>query len=142
MSAPDHTRSAIDPPTTDPSATGLPPLTDPSATAPATDALADDRPSLDFPDPATAADGAAATLAAAVDEARSRLVAAGRALAFWLATVLPLTYLPALATGAAGERPLALLCVLSAHAAALVLGRGYAADGDAEADLVAADDAR
>ncbi|UIP00372.1 hypothetical protein Hbl1158_03095 [Halobaculum sp. CBA1158] len=54
----------------------------------------------------------------------------GRALGFWLAALLPLTYLPLLAAGGASDRPALLAGLLAAHAGALVLGRGHNADAD------------
>ncbi|MFC6787246.1 hypothetical protein ACFQFH_15655 [Halobaculum halobium] len=48
--------------------------------------------------------------------------------AFWLAALLPLAYLPALASSAASTRPLLVAGLIVAHATALVLGRGHASD--------------
>ncbi|WP_284012398.1 hypothetical protein [Halobaculum litoreum] len=58
---------------------------------------------------------------------------AGRALAFWAAALLPLTYLPILATGVA-SRPLLFVGLLATHVAALVLGRDHANDDPVTAD--------
>ncbi|WP_348612857.1 hypothetical protein [Halobaculum rarum] len=53
---------------------------------------------------------------------------AAEAIAFWLAALLPLAYLPALASGATSTRPLLVAALVLAHVAALALGRGYATD--------------
>lgn len=53
---------------------------------------------------------------------------AGEATAFWLAALLPLAYLPALASGTASARPLLVAGLILAHVAALALGRGYASE--------------
>jgi hypothetical protein len=57
----------------------------------------------------------------------------GRAAAFWLAALLPLTYLPMVVAGTATDRPALLAALLAAHAAALVLGRDHAVDRSAAA---------
>jgi len=44
---------------------------------------------------------------------------------FWVAAVLPLTYLPLLATGVVAEHPTAFVAVLCANVVAFVLGHGY-----------------
>jgi hypothetical protein len=48
-----------------------------------------------------------------------------RALAFWVATLLPLTYLPLLAAGVTAERPFGFAALLCANAAAFVVGHTY-----------------
>ncbi|MFC5367488.1 hypothetical protein [Salinirubrum litoreum] len=48
-----------------------------------------------------------------------------RAASFWLATILPFSYLPMLATGVVGEHPLGFLGLLSVNGVAFVLGQGY-----------------
>lgn len=106
MSTTDHTPS--DPATTRPSS-GL-------------------RQSLDRSTPSRLADRAAGALRTLGTGAVGLVADATRALAFWVAALLPLTYLPALVTGAAGQRPLTLLGVLVAHGVALVVGRGHAMD--------------
>ncbi|MXR43301.1 hypothetical protein GRX01_18425 [Halobaculum sp. WSA2] len=53
---------------------------------------------------------------------------AGEAIAFWLAALLPLAYLPALASGVTSTQPLLVAGLIVAHVAALALGRGYATD--------------
>jgi hypothetical protein len=66
---------------------------------------------------------------AAATAAFDAVARAGETLVFWLAALLPLTYLPALGSGAASTRPLLVAGLIAAHAAALVLGRGHASDG-------------
>jgi hypothetical protein len=44
---------------------------------------------------------------------------------FWVAAVLPLTYLPLLATGVVAEYPTAFVAVLCTNVVAFVLGHGY-----------------
>ena len=44
---------------------------------------------------------------------------------FWVAALLPLTYLPLLATGVVAEHPTAFLALLCANAVAFVLGHGH-----------------
>ncbi|WP_435064662.1 hypothetical protein [Halobaculum sp. EA56] len=87
-------------------------------------------PSLGTDDAESAAPLARAAhrTAAYTAETLDRTARAAEAAAFWLAALLPLAYLPTLATGAAAEHPLAFVGVLVVHAAALVLGRGHAAD--------------
>lgn len=74
-----------------------------------------------------------------VDERLSPARAAGRTLgrlvlapvrlaAFWLATFLPFSYLPLLATGVAGEHPFGFVGLLAANALAFVLGHSYKDD--------------
>ncbi|SHG40157.1 hypothetical protein [Halobaculum gomorrense] len=75
---------------------------------------------------------AAASASAAFDGA-ARI---GETVAFWLAALLPLAYLPALASGIASARPLLLAGLVTAHAAALVLGRGHASDASDADDAV------
>lgn len=45
--------------------------------------------------------------------------------AFWMAAILPFTYLPLLATGAVAEHATAFVAVLCLNAVALVLGHGH-----------------
>jgi len=59
---------------------------------------------------------------------------AGEAIAFWLAALLPLAYLPALASGATSTRPLLVVGLILGHVAALALGRGYATDSTAASE--------
>jgi hypothetical protein len=61
------------------------------------------------------------------------VVDATRAVAFWLATLLPLTYLPLLATGVAAEHPFGFFALLCSNALAFVLGHTHdpgASDGE------------
>ncbi|MEF8903636.1 MAG: hypothetical protein V5A29_06860 [Haloarculaceae archaeon] len=44
---------------------------------------------------------------------------------FWVAALLPLTYLPLLATGVVAEHPTTFLAVLCANAVTFVLGHGH-----------------
>ena len=44
---------------------------------------------------------------------------------FWVAALLPLTYLPLLATGVVADHPTAFLALLGANAVAFVLGHGH-----------------
>lgn len=44
---------------------------------------------------------------------------------FWVATLLPLTYLPLLAAGVPESHPVGFVGVLVANAVAFVLGHGY-----------------
>jgi len=89
----------------------------------------DRTPSVPVPDaddvsvPQLARRTIASAAAATAETAR-----AGEAIAFWLAALLPLAYLPALAAGAASTRPLLVAGLIVAHVAALALGRGYATD--------------
>lgn len=48
-----------------------------------------------------------------------------RFLAFWVATLLPFTYLPMLATGIVTTHALAFAAVLCLNAVAFVVGHGY-----------------
>lgn len=48
-----------------------------------------------------------------------------RALAFWAATLLPLSYLPLLATGVAAERPLGFAGLLCVNTVAFVVGHAH-----------------
>jgi hypothetical protein len=48
-----------------------------------------------------------------------------RTVAFWLATLLPLSYLPLLATGVTAEHPLGFVALLCSNALAFVLGHGH-----------------
>lgn len=53
------------------------------------------------------------------------LVPPVRVVSFWVAALLPLTYLPLLATGVVADHPTAFLAVLCANAVAFVLGHGH-----------------
>lgn len=46
-------------------------------------------------------------------------------LAFWVGTLLPLTYVPLLASGVVGPSPTSLGTLLVINVAAMVLGHGY-----------------
>jgi hypothetical protein len=48
-----------------------------------------------------------------------------RAVAFWVAALLPLSYLPLLATGVLSERPLGFAALLCVNATAFMLGHAY-----------------
>jgi hypothetical protein len=48
-----------------------------------------------------------------------------RASAFWTAALLPLSYVPLLATGAVTEFPLAFVALLAVNAAALLVGHDH-----------------
>jgi hypothetical protein len=48
-----------------------------------------------------------------------------RFLAFWVATLLPFTYLPMLATGMVATHPVAFAALVCLNAAAFVVGHGY-----------------
>jgi hypothetical protein len=52
--------------------------------------------------------------------------AAVRTVAFWLAVVFPLTYLPLLGDGVAGGDPLLVVGLLAGHALLLTLGHDHA----------------
>lgn len=89
----------------------------------------DRTPSVPVPD---ADDVSAPQLArrtvASAATATAEAARAGEAIAFWLAALLPLAYLPALASGITSTRPLLVAGLIVAHVAALALGRGYATD--------------
>ncbi|AUV83191.1 hypothetical protein C2R22_17345 [Salinigranum rubrum] len=53
-----------------------------------------------------------------------------RAVAFWFAVLLPLTYLPLLATGVAANHPLGFAALLCSNAAAFVLGHTHEPERD------------
>ena len=53
------------------------------------------------------------------------LVPPVRIVSFWVAAILPLTYLPLLAAGVVAEHPTTFLAVLCVNAAAFVLGHGH-----------------
>jgi hypothetical protein len=55
----------------------------------------------------------------------SSVVAGVRAVAFWLATLLPLSYLPLLATGVTAEHPMGFAALLCSNAVAFVLGHTH-----------------
>ena len=54
-----------------------------------------------------------------------RLVHPVQFVSFWVAALLPLTYLPLLAAGVVADHPTAFLAVLCANVVAFVLGHGY-----------------
>jgi hypothetical protein len=54
------------------------------------------------------------------------LTAAVRAVAFWLAVVFPLTYLPLLGDGVTGSELVPFVALLAGHVLALTLGHDYA----------------
>ncbi|GAA0232619.1 hypothetical protein [Halobaculum roseum] len=89
----------------------------------------DRTPSVRFPDADdVSAPQLARRTAASASAAFDGAVRVGETVAFWLAALLPLAYLPALVSGAASTRPLLLAGLILAHAASLALGRGYATD--------------
>jgi hypothetical protein len=53
------------------------------------------------------------------------LVRPVRAVSFWMAALLPLTYLPLLATGVVADHPMAFLALLCVNVVAFVLGHGH-----------------
>ncbi|MFB6161664.1 MAG: hypothetical protein ABEJ61_10905 [Haloferacaceae archaeon] len=53
------------------------------------------------------------------------LVALVRAVAFWVAALVPLAYLPLLATGVVAEHPLGFLGVAAANGLAFVVGHAH-----------------
>lgn len=53
------------------------------------------------------------------------LVVLVRVVSFWVATLLPLTYLPLLGAGVVAEHPTAFLALLCVNAVAFVLGHEY-----------------
>ncbi|WP_152529841.1 hypothetical protein [Candidatus Halobonum tyrrellensis] len=58
----------------------------------------------------------------------SGFTASVRATAFWVAALLPLSYLPLLATGFAGEHALAFLGLLAVNAVGIAVGSGHRTD--------------
>lgn len=48
-----------------------------------------------------------------------------RAAAFWVATLLPLSYLPLLATGVTAEHPFGFVALLCGNGVAFVVGHGH-----------------
>lgn len=60
-----------------------------------------------------------------VDEFRHRAGSSIRATAFWVAVLLPLTYLPTLHAGLAGEHPLAFVGVLSLNLLCAIVGHDH-----------------
>lgn len=48
-----------------------------------------------------------------------------RAVAFWLATLLPLSYLPLLATGVTAEHPLGFVALLASNVLGFVVGHTH-----------------
>jgi hypothetical protein len=61
-----------------------------------------------------------------------------RVVAFWVATLLPLSYLPLLAAGVAADHPLGFAALLCANAVAFVLGHTHKRDADATRDATPA----
>ncbi|WP_201740132.1 hypothetical protein [Salinigranum halophilum] len=53
------------------------------------------------------------------------VVDAVRAVAFWLAALLPLSYLPLLATGVVAEHPFGFVALLASNTVAFVLGHTH-----------------
>ncbi|QLG63992.1 hypothetical protein HUG12_05450 [Halorarum salinum] len=51
-----------------------------------------------------------------------------RLLAFWLATFLPVTYLPLVATDAVGDHAAAFVGLLALHAVTILVGHGYGSE--------------
>ena len=64
-------------------------------------------------------------LQATIETLAALLVRPVQFVSFWVAAVLPLTYLPLLATGVVAEHSTAFLAVLCANVVAFVLGHGY-----------------
>lgn len=62
---------------------------------------------------------------AALDALAGRLTPTVRVVSFWVAALLPLTYLPLLVVGAVAEHPAAFLALLCVNAVAFVLGHGH-----------------
>ena len=55
----------------------------------------------------------------------THLLSPVRAAAFWLAVLMPLTYLPLLASGQIAERPTAFVLLVTLNAVAFVLGHSH-----------------
>lgn len=72
----------------------------------------------------TAADGVG-TVQQFVSTLTTALEETIRAVAFWFATLLPLSYLPLLATGVTAEHPLGFAALLASNVAAFVLGHAH-----------------
>jgi len=53
------------------------------------------------------------------------VVGTARAVAFWVAALTPLTYLPLLAAGVVADNPAGFLALVGANAAAFVLGHDH-----------------
>lgn len=64
-------------------------------------------------------------LPAAMATAAALLTRSVRAVAFWVATLLPLSYIPLLATGVIAERPLGFAALLCVNATAFVVGHAH-----------------
>ncbi|MFC7097666.1 hypothetical protein [Halobaculum marinum] len=79
---------------------------------------------------ATVPDALGSRVTAAASTVARGATQAGQATAFWAAALLPLTYLPMLASGGVSARPLLFAGLLAAHVAALVLGRDHATGDD------------
>lgn len=65
------------------------------------------------------------TLGPALETLTTVLVLPVQFVSFWVAALLPLTYVPMLATGVVAEHPMAFLVVLCVNALAFVLGHGH-----------------
>lgn len=65
------------------------------------------------------------TLRPVVETLVTVLVLPVQFVSFWVAALLPLTYLPLLATGVVAAHPTAFLAVLCVNAVAFVLGHGH-----------------
>lgn len=65
------------------------------------------------------------TVRLALETLVTALVLPVQFVSFWVAALLPLTYIPLLATGVVAEHPTAFLAVLCVNALAFVLGHGY-----------------
>jgi len=69
--------------------------------------------------------GTVRTLRPVLESLAAALASPVRIVSFWMAALLPLTYLPLLATGVVADHPTAFLAVLCANAVAFVLGHGH-----------------
>lgn len=65
------------------------------------------------------------TLRPALETLAALLVPPVRFVSFWVAALLPLTYLPLLAVGVVADHPTAFLAVLCVNAVAFVLGHDH-----------------
>ena len=71
--------------------------------------------------------GTVPTVRHALGGLASGLTTSVRAAAFWVAALLPLSYIPLLATGFAGEHALAFLGLLAVNALGIAVGSEYRA---------------
>lgn len=69
--------------------------------------------------------GSAHEALAALETLTGRLVPPVRAVSFWVAALLPFTYLPLLVSGAVADHLAAFLALLCVNAVAFVLGHGH-----------------